>query len=182
MLSSVTRLITSTVRIWFLRQARAMRCSSFAGFHGRSRLITALAVCRLSPTLPLSVDRNSRHSGSCLKRAISARRRSCGTEPVCQATSSPQILRHLAHQGQHALPFREHDHLAVRIGEQFGQHPLELLQLRADAAGGIEDERRVAQHPHAGEQPLQPLELLLRQRPPLGDRATSRAACPLNSS
>ena len=30
MLSSVTRLMTSTVRIWFFRQARAMRCSSFA--------------------------------------------------------------------------------------------------------------------------------------------------------
>ena len=53
--------------------------------------------------------------------------------------------------------------------EQFGQHPLEFLELRADAAGGIEDERRVAQHPHACEQPLQPFELLLRQRPPLGD-------------
>ena len=53
MLSSVTRLMTSTVRIWFFRQARAMRCSSFAGFHGRSRLITELAIWRLSPTLPL---------------------------------------------------------------------------------------------------------------------------------
>ena len=83
--SSQTRLTTVTERVWFLRQARAMRCSSFAGFHGRSTLTTALAACRLSPTLPLSVDRNSRQAGSCLKRMISARRRCCGTEPVCQA-------------------------------------------------------------------------------------------------
>ena len=86
---SQTRLTTVTERVWFLRQARAMRCSSLAGFHGRSTLITALATWRLSPTLPLSVDRNSRHAGSFLNRVISARRRCCGTEPVCQAVSIP---------------------------------------------------------------------------------------------
>ena len=36
-------------RVWCLRQARAMRCSSLAGFQGRSQLMTTLAVCRLSP-------------------------------------------------------------------------------------------------------------------------------------
>ena len=50
-----------------LRQARAIRCSSFAGFHGKSTFTTALAACKLSPTLPLSVERNSRQAGSCLE-------------------------------------------------------------------------------------------------------------------
>jgi hypothetical protein len=96
MLCSVTRLMTSTVRIWFFRQARAMRCSSFAGFHGRSRLITELAIWRLSPTLPLSVERNSRQSGSRLKRAISARRRSCGTDPARPGARTMSSSCHLA--------------------------------------------------------------------------------------
>jgi hypothetical protein len=78
-----------TERAWPLRQARAMRCSSFAGFHGRSMLITALAACRFRPTLLLSVERNSRQAGSFLNRLISARRWICDTDPVCHAASNP---------------------------------------------------------------------------------------------
>ena len=79
------------------------------------------------------------------------------------------LARQLAHHLQHALPLGEHDHLAVRLLEQVAEHALQLLELRADAAGGIEDRRRVADHAHAGEQHLQPLELLRQQRPALRD-------------
>jgi hypothetical protein len=71
------------------------------------------------------------------------------------------------------LPFREHDHLAVGVGEQFGKDSLQFLQLRAEPALAVQDVRRVAQHPHAGEQQLQALEFLLGQWPPLGDRRYS---------
>ena len=36
--------MTVTERVWFLRQARATRCSSFAGFHGRSTLAAIVAL------------------------------------------------------------------------------------------------------------------------------------------
>jgi hypothetical protein len=49
-----------------------MRCSSLAGFQGRSTFTTALAARRFNPTLPLPVERNSLHAKSCLKRMISA--------------------------------------------------------------------------------------------------------------
>ena len=77
--------MTVTGLVWCLRQARAMRCSSLAGFHGRSQLMTTLAVCRLRPVAPLSVLRKTRQLGSLLKTLISARRRFWGTLPVCQA-------------------------------------------------------------------------------------------------
>ena len=43
MVPSETRWMTVTGRVWCLRQARAMRCSSRAGFQGRSQLMTTLA-------------------------------------------------------------------------------------------------------------------------------------------
>ncbi len=88
MLFSETKLMTVTGRVWCLRQARAMRCSSFAGFQGRSQLMTTLAVWRFSPAAPESVLRKTRQAGSDLKALISPRRRFCGTEPVCQANPS----------------------------------------------------------------------------------------------
>ena len=44
-----------------MRWTRAMRCSSTAGFHGTSRLMTVSAACRFSPVPPASVLRNTRH-------------------------------------------------------------------------------------------------------------------------
>ena len=116
-----------------------MRCSSFAGFHGRSTFTTAFAACRFSPTLPLSVERK-----------ISARR------------------RQLAYQLQHSLPLGEYNDLTVRFAEQIGQNTLKLFELGADAAARIENRRRIADHAHAGEQHLEAVELLRRERPPLG--------------
>ena len=127
-------------------------------------LITALATCRLSPTLPLSVERNNRQAGSCLKRLISARRRFCGTDPVCQAASTPIS----AASSRTIVSMRSHSEktMTLRSGssKKVGQDALELLELGADAAGRIEDGRRVADHAHAGEQLLQTLEFGLRQR------------------
>ena len=68
-------------------QARAIRCSSFAGFQGRSRLMTAFATCRFKPTPPLSEERKTLQSGSSLNRMISRRRLSWGTVPTCHANS-----------------------------------------------------------------------------------------------
>jgi len=81
----------------------------------------------------------------------------------------PEFAGQLAHQRQHPLPLGEDDDLAVRLGEQILQDPLQLLQLRRDAAGRIEDRRRVADHAHAGEVALQPLELFLGQRSAFGE-------------
>ena len=165
--SSATRLTTVTERVWFLRQARAMRCSSLAGFHGRSTLTTALATCRLSPTLPLSVDRNSRQAGSLLEAvdlgAAALLRHRAGVPGGLDA----HFAREFAHHCQHPLPFGEDDDLAIRLFEQIAEDALQLLELGADAAGRIEDRRRVADHAHAGEQLLQPVEFLGPQRPPL---------------
>ena len=51
--------------------------------------------------------------------------------------------------------------------EQVAQNAFQLFELGAHAAGRIEDRRRVADHAHAGEQHLQAVEFLRRQRPPL---------------
>ena len=161
---SVTKLTTVTARFWPLRQARAMRCSSLAGFQGRSRLMTALATWRLRPTAPASDERNSRQAGSSRKRAISARRLSWGTSPVCQAHSTPISAASLPHEIEHFHPFGEDDDLARRLLEELRRIRLQLFELRADPALGIEDGRRVADHPHAGEILLQAIELLFRQR------------------
>jgi len=59
-----------------------MRCSSTAGFHGRSRLMTMLPACKFNPTPPASVDRNILHSGSSKNRSTSIPRFLDGTSPV----------------------------------------------------------------------------------------------------
>ena len=140
-------------------------------------MITALATCRLRPTLPLSVERNSRQAGSLLEAvdlgAAALLRHRAGMPGRLDA----HLGGELAHQLQHALPFGEDDDLAVRLLEQVAEDAFQLFELRAHAAGRIEDRRRVADHAHAGEQHLQPLEFLRGQRPPLRLRDQRAAAC-----
>ena len=76
------------------------------------------------------------------------------------------LPRQLAHQLQHADPFREDDDLAVRLGDQVREHAFQLLELGADPAVGIEDVGRVAEHAHAGQPLLQAVELLAGQAAP----------------
>ncbi len=157
-----------------------MRCSSLAGFHGRSTLITALAACRLSPTLPLSVDRNSRQAGSCLKRTISARRRCCGTEPVCQAHSTP--ISAASSRTSSSMRSHSENTMTLRSGSasRSPRMPSSSSSLGLMRQVGIEDRRRVADHAHAGEQHLQPLELLPAvsgRRCAIATRARGLACC-----
>lgn len=70
---------------------RPMRCSSTAGFHGRSTLMTTLACCRLRPTPPASVERKIRHSGSSRKRSTSFPRAApARAARSASSTSSPR--------------------------------------------------------------------------------------------
>ena len=82
---------------------------------------------------------------------ISARRRCCGTEPVCQAASTP--ISRASSRTSSSMRSHSENTMTLRSGscEQVGEHALQLLELRADAAGRIEDRRRVADHAHAGE-------------------------------
>ena len=148
MVFSETRLMTVTGRVWCLRQARAMRCSSLAGFHGRSQLMTTLAFWRFRPAAPESVLRKTRQCGSDLKALISARRRFCGTVPVCQAKPSSSRSQRLAHQFEHPLPFGKDDHLHVG----FSRHSSRIFSSSASFGQarvfGIEDVVRVADHAH----------------------------------
>ena len=65
-----TKLTTRTGCLWPSRCTRPIRCSSTAGFHGRSMFSTTEACCKFSPTPPASVDRNARQFGSSRKRSI----------------------------------------------------------------------------------------------------------------
>jgi len=82
--SSAIKLITFTLFFWCFLHALAIRCSNFAGFHGKSMLITTLAACRFKPTPPESVERKTLYSGLFLKLFISSLLFSCGTEPTFQ--------------------------------------------------------------------------------------------------
>ncbi len=95
-----------------------MRCSSLAGFHGRSQLITTLAFCRFSPAAPESVLKNSRHFGSDLNKLISARRRFCGTEPVCHA--KPKSSRR--HSSATNWSMRSHSENTITFTPSFSRH------------------------------------------------------------
>lgn len=75
------KLTICTGRFWPMRWMRAMRCSSSAGFHGKSILTSVEACCKFKPVAPASVDRNTRQSGSSRKRSTSAGRFSEGTPP-----------------------------------------------------------------------------------------------------
>ena len=83
------------------------------------------------------------------------------------------LPRQLTYQLQHADPFRKDDDFAVRLGDQIREHAFQLLQLGTDPA--IRDRvGRVAEHAHAGQPLLQPVELLAGQASPPGDRQQSR--------
>ena len=78
--------------------------------------------------------------------------------------------RVLAHQLQHPHPFGEDDDLALRIVEKVGQQPLDLLHLGTVPVLVAEDPGRVADHAHAGEELLEPVELVLGERSFRGER------------
>ena len=163
--SSHTRLTTVTERVWFLRQARAMRCSSLAGFHGRSTFTTALADLQVQADAA-AVGGEEQPAGRVLLEAVDL-----GAAALLRHRAGvpgrlhPHLGGELAHQLEHALPLREHDDLAVGLLQQIAEDAFQLLELGADAAGGIEDRRRVADHAHAGEQHHQLVELGRQQRP-----------------
>ena len=161
--------MTVTGRVWCLRQARAMRCSSLAGFQGRSQLMTTLAFWRFRPAAPESVLRKTRQCGSDLKALISARRRFWGTVPVCQAKPSLSRSAQLARQFEHPLPFGEDDDLDVGVVAAFFEELLQFRQLRAGAVLGIEDVVGVADHAHHGQMAQQLVLFLLRERAAFGD-------------
>ena len=69
---SVTRMYTCTGLFWPILCARAILCSSTAGFHGRSTLTTVSAACRFSPVAPAFVAMKSAHRGSRWNRLTSA--------------------------------------------------------------------------------------------------------------
>ena len=58
----------------------------------------------------------------------------------------------------------------LRVLQEVGQQPLHLLHLGTVPVLVPEDVGCVADHPHAGEVPLEPIELLLGERPPGGER------------
>ena len=72
-----------------MRWTRPILCSSRAGFHGGSKLITAEADWRLRPTPPASVERKTMQSGSSRNRAIRSPRFGVGTPPCRETYSIP---------------------------------------------------------------------------------------------
>ena len=74
-----------------------MRCSSTAGFHGRSMFTSVEACCRFRPVLPASVDRNTRHAGSLRNWSTSAVRFSDGqaNQEHCPDVLYERIYAHL---------------------------------------------------------------------------------------
>lgn len=78
---SVTSTYTCTGRFWPMRWAREIRCSSTAGFQGKSTLMTVLAAWRFRSVAPALVVRKSRQSSSHWKALTSCCRFFCGTEP-----------------------------------------------------------------------------------------------------
>ena len=79
-----------TVRVWPSRWMRALRCSSTAGFQGTSRLTSTAPLCRLSPTPPASVDRNTCTASSSRNRSISSPRLAVGTPPCRRTQPRPR--------------------------------------------------------------------------------------------
>ena len=125
---SETRLMTVTGRVWCLRQARAMRCSSLAGFQGKSQLMTTLAFCRFNPAAPESVLRNIRQPGSDLNALISARRRFCGTLPVCQA--KPSFSRW--HNPRTNSSIRSHSENTITLTSRLSRHSSRIFSSSAN--------------------------------------------------
>ena len=129
MVCSETRWITVTGFVWCLRQARAIRCSSRAGFQGRSQLTTTLAFCRFRPVLPESVLRKHAAIGIVLEqldfRAAAPLRHRTGVQRISDLHALAEILDQL----QHARPFGKNDHFDVPVVAAFLQDLLQLGKL-----------------------------------------------------
>ena len=75
----------------------------------------------------------------------------------------------LADKFQHAHPLGEDDDLPAAVfGQQVADDPLQFLKLWAVPIVRVEDVGRVAGHAHAAEKKLQPIVLLLGERPSPG--------------
>ena len=68
-----------------------------------------------------------------------------------------------AHEFEHALPFRKDNDLTRFVLQEIGQNIFEFFQFRTDAAFGVENGGRIAQHAHTSQIHLQNLEFLRRQ-------------------
>ena len=108
-----------------------MRCSSTAGFHGRSMFSTTEACCRFSPTPPASVDRNARQLrivAEAIHQVLALRPRNAAVEqdvlPLPALEPPPQQL-------VHAEPLAEHHRLGARPLEQLVQQLDRLVRLLA---------------------------------------------------
>src|SRR6202022_2974049 len=120
--------MTVTERVWFLRHARAIRCSSLAGFHGRSTFTHAAAVGgQKQPASRILLESHDLGAPTLLRH-----------RPRMPRRLHAHLGCELAHQLEHALPLGEHDDLAIRLFEEVAQNAFELLELRTDAAGRIE--------------------------------------------
>ena len=116
--SSVTILITSTERIWFLRQARAIRCSSLAGFHGRSTLIDGAGDLEVEPDAA-AVGGQKQPAGRVMLEAVDLGAAALlGQRSGVPGDLDAHLAGQFADHDQHPLPFGEHDDLAVGLGEQ----------------------------------------------------------------
>ena len=127
-----------------------MRCSSTAGFHGRSMLTTdAAACCRFSPTPPASVERNNAavrvvaEAVDQLPRACSAaRRRGTARGP------SPRFAGGARCSSCMPQPLAEDDHLGVGSLEQLVEQRRQLVGLDAVVGLVVEQVGAVAGHAH----------------------------------
>ncbi len=108
-----------------------------------------------------------------LNALISARRRCCGTEPVCHA--KPSFRRR--HNSRTSSSIRSHSEKHDHLHASFSRHSSRTFSNRraSDNRGlRIEDVSRVANHAHHGEVHHKALLLLLRERTAFGDGGETR--------
>ena len=162
-----TKLTTCTPRDWPMRCTRPMRCSSTAGFHGRSMFTTTdAACCRFRPTPPASVDRNRRHRGIVVKaldqRAALLARHAAEQHmaPVALALALPRRRRISSCVRSHWLKTTT---LACRVFEQLVEQRHQLVDLVAVVGLVVEQVGAVAGHAHVLQGDLQPPLVGVRQ-------------------
>lgn len=108
--SGVTRFIT-----WYSSDQCGrcmMRCSSTAGFQGKSRFMIVAAACRFSPVLSASVDREHTafgQVGEIVHKIFSLDRR----HTTMQIFVVYIALVKPSHESRHAFPLAEHHHFLV---------------------------------------------------------------------
>ncbi len=159
-----------------MRWARAMRCSSTAGFQGRSTLITVLAACRFRPVEPALVVRTAGTRGRSGTRApvLPLLLRHRAVEPHVVELA---LLEQRLDQVQHRRPFGEQHDLAVRSPEQLLEQFVQTLEFAGVARLLLVDqEGAVGRHAAHQQRLLQPQQVHLGDEL-LADDRRRRSAC-----